>query len=116
MGDTPLEMLELRLGRQYLFVHHGDCEHVIVFTDCWLASAIDVCHRGAYPKTTFQRKATPKMCCVCNQNNAVWACHGDKLADTSPCKLCEECHYQFHYTADGDALRTDYTIFRLFSQ
>ena len=39
MEETSFEQLWLRLGKQYLFLHQGSCEHAIVFTRCSLLSA-----------------------------------------------------------------------------
>lgn len=35
LSDAPLRLMDLsvRLGEPYAFLHYGDCEHVIVFTD-----------------------------------------------------------------------------------
>ncbi len=35
MEGTRFGDLVLRLGAHYLFRHHGDCEHLMVFTDMW---------------------------------------------------------------------------------
>lgn len=33
MSDQTFNDLTIRLGAQYLFVHQGNCEHIVVFTD-----------------------------------------------------------------------------------
>ena len=33
MEGTKLEDLTVRLGYPYLFSHHGNCEHLLVFAD-----------------------------------------------------------------------------------
>lgn len=33
MGDTTFEALKLRLGYPYLYSHHGNCEHLMIFRD-----------------------------------------------------------------------------------
>ena len=33
MASTTFDTLSLRLGYPYLFCHHGNCEHIIVFND-----------------------------------------------------------------------------------
>jgi len=108
MEEATFEMLRLRLGRQYCFLHHGSCEHTIVFTACWLATAIDEQDSRLYPRLDFQRKQVTKMCSVCHNCLAAWECHGDTSADSWPSYLCETCNFQFHYDADGKLLREDY--------
>ena len=66
MDEVTFEMLWLRLGKQYLFLHQGSCEHTLVFTACWLATAADEQDGRAYPKLGFQRKMAPKMCTACH--------------------------------------------------
>jgi hypothetical protein len=116
MAGVRFSDLTIRLGRQYLFVHHGNCEHALVFTQCWLACATDVQidgGRDAYPRVVFLRRKPTLVCSVCSKMRAVWECLTDRLADVSPCYLCQVCHFHFHYTADGLAKRTDYRIFPL---
>ena len=33
MEETKFEELTIRLGYPYLYGHHGNCEHLLVFTD-----------------------------------------------------------------------------------
>ena len=79
-----------------------------------MLSDTDERRRKEYPVFAFKRKLVTKMCSVCNRSVAEWECHGDRLADSSPCHLCDVCHFRFHYDADGTALRTDYKIFKMF--
>lgn len=113
MGSTRLGELTIRLGRQYLFVHHGDCEHALVFLSCWLAGVPTAAAPplSAYPRTTFRRQQPSKQCVVCVRAPAKWEVHGDPLADANPCYLCQMCHFQAHYTAEGRSRHTDYRIY-----
>ena len=88
-------LAQLRLGRQYLFVHHGNCEHSIVFTRCWLASPLhDALAARLYPRLVFKRAQPLKTCSVCVRAAAAWEVHGDREADALPCYLCQQCHFQ----------------------
>lgn len=33
MEDTTFEMLKFRLGWPYLYCHHGNCNHLVIFRD-----------------------------------------------------------------------------------
>ena len=33
MEDTTFEKLKMKLGYPYLYSHHGNCEHLIIFRD-----------------------------------------------------------------------------------
>jgi hypothetical protein len=118
MGGVTFGELRLRLGAQYLFVHHGDCEHDVVFTRCSLSNPSDAADaaRGVpirYPRLVSERNRKRPMCVVCSREPAVWDVHGDRLADVLPCHLCQACHFQAHYTRDGEARRSDYRVYPL---
>lgn len=111
MSEVRFGDLRLRLGAQYLFVHHGSCEHSIVFTRCALPQSVD--DGRTFPSLVFERFDKPPRCVVCNRETAEWEVHGDRLADVLPCRLCPSCHHQAHYTAEGAARRRDYRIYPL---
>ena len=113
MDVTRLGELTLCLGRQYLFVHQGDCEHALVFTACWLprVPTAESAPRAAYPRLVYRRHEPAPLCSTCLRAEAAWQVHGDSLADVQPCRLCQTCHFQFHYTAEGHARRIDYRVY-----
>ena len=115
MATTTLSSLGLHLGRQYLFVHHGDCEHSVVFTRCALATSADVLGVASYPRTVWINRPIAKRCMVCCRSRADWECFSDlEEADTgAPYQLCHTCHYQAHYDQDGYGLRFNYKAFPL---
>ena len=115
MAETRISDLRLRIGRQYLFVHHGDCEHAVVFLSCWLTNlrcSSATCHAASSAaRLVYSRRVPQITCSVCLRSPAVWEVYGDKLADVAPCNLCQMCHFQYHYTAAGSAQRTDYRVY-----
>jgi hypothetical protein len=114
MADVTFGQLRLRLGAQYLFVHHGNCEHDIVFTRCMLTPAIE--RAVDFPRMVWERVSRPPPCSVCTRAPALWDVHGDRLADVLPCHLCDLCHFEAHYTTEGQARRTDYRIYPLLQE
>jgi len=111
MEGSTFGSLSLRLGQPYLFVHHGDGEHAVVFTRCALATDADTLEPGAYPQLVWEAFGLTKSCSVCSRAVATWETHDDRLADTNPCFLCQMCHYQLHYTKEGDSIRRDYKVY-----
>jgi len=101
MEETSFEQLWLRLGKQYLFLHQGSCEHAIVFTQCWMATALDERNRAMYPLLAFRRKGTHKMCGACHRFTAEYECHDDPEADAWPTYLCKGCTSHFYYDSQG---------------
>lgn len=107
MEETSFEQLWLRLGKQYLFLHQGSCEHAIVFTQCWMATALDERNRVMYPLLAFQRKGAHKMCGACRRFTAEYECHDDPQADAWPTYLCKGCTNHFYYDRDGNLLQNE---------
>ena len=70
---------------------------------------------AAYPKLVWQGKRSPPQCSVCASAGADWEVHGDTYADSTPCLLCEQCHFQFHYDAEG-RLRSRHKQFRIVAE
>ena len=44
MEDTLFLNLSVRLGQPYCYMHQGDCEHLVVFTDIRLVLITCSCH------------------------------------------------------------------------
>lgn len=111
MLNATFGAVRLRLGAPYLFAHHGDCEHTIVFTRCSLLSEPEAACGYSYPRLVWERHSPQIICTTCCRERAVWDVHDDVYADINPCKLCQVCHYQFHYTEAGVATYTGYKIY-----
>ena len=116
MEHVRLGELWMRLGRQYLFVHRGDCEHALVLTKCWLASAaaralVVAAGRLSDARLVFLRRWPPLTCSVCARTQAAWQRVGAQLADEPLCYLCPDCHSQSHYTREGVSRCTELKSF-----
>jgi hypothetical protein len=96
---TTWRALRPRLGAHYLFCHAGDCEHLLIFTDCrLLAGGLggDLLNARYYPRHVFQARIRRRRCQACE---ASWAClvvYGDRLADTNPAYFCDHCFGVLH--------------------
>ncbi|KAF9123021.1 small nuclear RNA activating complex, polypeptide 3 [Mortierella sp. 14UC] len=113
MHDTKIQDLSLRLNQPYLFVHQGDCEHILMFRDLRLFSQRhDDLNRLSYPLQVFKGKTTSHMCHMCKINKAFYVTVDDRLAGKTPCYFCEQCYDSFHYDVNGNILYDDYRVFR----
>lgn len=126
MAATPLRALTVRLNKPYLFLHQGDCEHVVIFTDVRLAHAADPQdtrlgwvmvygvwgdttasprspeHHSNYPRKVFwPANANKQMCRVCRMRVATVQTKNDPFAPSDPCHFCEGCFVPLHYKPDG---------------
>ena len=97
MTSTTFQQLLLRLHVPYVFVHQGDCEHVLIFTDIRAMHPSDPPLRSAYPKMTFRSRADKRFCQLCEVRPATLALHDDPLAFDNPMVVCSGCDQQLHH-------------------
>ncbi|KAF9550288.1 small nuclear RNA activating complex, polypeptide 3 [Mortierella hygrophila] len=113
MHDSQIQRLSVRLNQPYLFVHQGDCEHILMFRDLRLFSQRhDDLNRLSYPLQVYKGKTTSHMCRMCKINKAFYVTVDDRLAGETPCYFCEQCYDSFHYDVDGNILYDDFRVFR----
>lgn len=113
MHDPQIHQLSVRLNQPYLFVHQGDCEHILMFRDLRLYSQRhDDLNRLSYPRQVYKGKTTSHMCKMCKINKAFYVTVDDRLAGETPCYFCEQCYDSFHYDVDGNILYDDFRVFR----
>eukprot|EP00026_Physarum_polycephalum_P005168 Phypoly_transcript_05197.p1 GENE.Phypoly_transcript_05197~~Phypoly_transcript_05197.p1 ORF type:complete len:577 (+),score=165.53 Phypoly_transcript_05197:201-1733(+) len=116
MHETTFNDLSLRIGAPYLYVHQGDCQHIITITDMRLINKSDNQNRNAYPLQTFQTKIRRRKCRVCDIYPAKCITIGDKLSPENPCFYCDLCYHPLHYTEDNQLLYDDYLVFPYFHE
>lgn len=87
-----------RLGRPYLYVHDGDCEHRIIVTDI-RESAHQL---PTTVQTLWRRPPRVHPCDVCTTRHARFCTLDDPLAEASPFYYCSACHAHAH----SDSLTT----------
>ena len=63
--------------------------------------------RDAYPRVVWELPSKDATCTVCRKETAIHEIHGDHLADTTPCMMCELCYSRAYYTAEGELRRKD---------
>lgn len=98
MDDTTFNDLEIQLGYPYLYMHQGDCEHVIVFSDIRLLSSItDSLDKSDYPKIISTNRRIQTRCGMCNLNTSKWVTFGSKRLPFDPFFFCDVCFKMFNY-------------------
>jgi hypothetical protein len=119
MRIARLDALVVTLGAQNLFVHLGECEHVVVFTDLWLRTRADEPRRSAYPRLLFEARRKVERCFVCKQHAARQMTVGSssylaRLGVHNPSCFCEQCYHALHYDArDNRLLHDDFRTYEL---
>ncbi|KAJ1954965.1 hypothetical protein IWQ62_005635 [Dispira parvispora] len=104
MAQTHFRDLKLQLHTPYYFVHQGDCEHSLVFTDVRALRKSDDRNAATYPKLTFQCFLRRHKCRMCRMSPAEFVTIDDVYSGESPCFFCQNCYNLFHYDQEGKLL------------
>lgn len=104
MEEVQFADLTIQLGYPYLFVHSGDCEHLLVFKDIKLWAGRPPAY--LYPIPLRSRPATQIKCGLCHLNVAKWMTRENQRVNTNPFFFCDQCHKDFNFDQDGN-LRQD---------
>ncbi|KAJ2632931.1 hypothetical protein H4R22_000880 [Coemansia sp. RSA 1290] len=102
--------LSIRLRQPYIFMHQGDCEHVMMFTDLRLLGPQDDQNVEAYPKQIFRTRHMRHKCRMCSAYPAQYVTKNDFHSGMSPCYFCEKCYTPFHFDTEGNKL-LDHDVF-----
>jgi snRNA-activating protein complex subunit 3 len=111
MEDVTFYDLNLRVGEKYLFCHHGNCKHYIIFSEVRLLNDQDEKNANCYPMMTYQSKIRRRKCHICDICSAKWVVWKDKYTCDDPTFYCDQCYRQFHYDENGKLLYDDFEVF-----
>ncbi|VDO09037.1 unnamed protein product [Rodentolepis nana] len=102
MTDHVLGNLKITLGKPYLFLHQGNCEHIIIVTSMRLTDRTTAQSVDSYPICTGKAPQKQMSCEACSCLRAQWLVHdaGD-LLPKDPTALCITCIRYLLYTPDG---------------
>ncbi|CAL8071919.1 unnamed protein product [Calicophoron daubneyi] len=102
MDLMPLSKLTVHVGKPYLFLHQGNCEHVIIISDIMLPDR-ECCHvRSAFPILTGRCLMRSLKCIACRRLAARWmVTKARMLLPVDPCLLCDVCLRMLVYNSDG---------------
>ncbi|RIA88113.1 snRNA-activating protein of 50kDa MW C terminal-domain-containing protein [Glomus cerebriforme] len=112
MDEVTFSDLSIRLNQPYLFVHKGDCEHAIVFTDLRLWHKADGLDANAFPKATFKCRIIRHKCRMCITRPAALVTINDFMAGETPAYFCDKCYNEYHYDSNSNLLYDNYKVFR----
>ncbi|GFT96478.1 snRNA-activating protein complex subunit 3 [Nephila pilipes] len=89
--------LEIQLGYPYLYVHQGNCEHLIVFSDLQYYTHHHCSNRLAYPVHVALRPKKRILCMICHIHTAEWVVFDNKRLPENPFYFCKQCFISFNY-------------------
>uniref|UniRef100_H2YME4 snRNA-activating protein complex subunit 3 n=1 Tax=Ciona savignyi TaxID=51511 RepID=H2YME4_CIOSA len=104
MEDCTFNDLKIRLGCPYRFLHQGDCEHLIIFTDIRIFNTSDCRSRSAYPVAISRANFKTTSCKVCSYFSAKYLTRFDSLTEDDPSFFCEACFKLLHFDKHGNKL------------
>lgn len=112
METMTFKDLKLQIDLPGVFVHQGECEHLLRLRDVRLPHEFDDDALESFPMrlpNTLYRSL--RSCFICQQYTAKHVCYGDKLSVADPMFFCERCYRAAHVDADGQLTYQDFTAF-----
>ncbi|KAG8178430.1 hypothetical protein JTE90_019139 [Oedothorax gibbosus] len=97
MERTQFIDLNIQLGYPYVYVHQGNCEHLIVFSDLLMHSSHHSNNRNEYPRHAVLKQKKRTLCMVCQKHAVEWIVHDNKLLPQNPFFFCKQCFFSFNY-------------------
>ncbi|ORX55855.1 hypothetical protein BCR36DRAFT_409909 [Piromyces finnis] len=114
MDDVRFVDLSIRLNFPYLYIHHNNCKHIMIFTNVRLIHKTDDHHIRNYPKLVYKGWVRNYKCKLCSNKLAKWVTYDDLYATDNPCIWCQDCFDSFHKDKDGNFIYKDFKKLPLF--
>lgn len=119
MESTCFRDLALKVDLPGVYVHQGECEHLLRIRDARLPHELDAMSQpsGGDEASTFpMRLPNPhfrslRNCFICQQYSAKYICYGDRLGISDPMFFCERCYRAAHFNAKGELIYRDFQSF-----
>ncbi|KAI9916712.1 hypothetical protein PsorP6_018039 [Peronosclerospora sorghi] len=105
--------LDLLVDVPGVYIHQGECEHLVRLRDARLPHELDVpLSTGIFPLRLPNMLHHPlRNCLICQHFSAKFVCYGDRLAVVDPMFFCDRCYRAAHYDAKGNLLYDDFLSF-----
>ncbi|XP_055918745.1 snRNA-activating protein complex subunit 3 [Eupeodes corollae] len=97
MEETRFIDLEVSLGFPQLYQHHGNCEHLFIFSYVELLSKHTCLVRELYPLLKSVNTYNAKFCHMCGKREYAYVVKNSKRQLHDPAYLCSVCFISFHY-------------------
>lgn len=104
METTKFNELTVRIGCPYLYLHQGNCEHLLVFSDIRMVHPHDNLNINEYPCVIQRSNKRRTICRVCAYASARWRTVESEHALNSTSFFCDACFRSLHYDKDGKKL------------
>ncbi|XP_042867145.1 snRNA-activating protein complex subunit 3-like [Penaeus japonicus] len=101
MSEVTFQDLQVRLGYPYVFLHQGNCEHIVTFTDVRLHHQNDVQDPERFPLLRGQASKLSVKCMICSLNLANWIVMDEPRLPLPIAHVCHRCLKLFCYDHKG---------------
>lgn len=103
MRRTKFSDLNFRLGQPYLYLHLGNCEHLLVFSSIrTLNRKSDSLKMSDYPKFIYgENRDVKHPCHICRISRPEYLVADCIFLSETPCHLCKKCLVSFCYDSEG---------------
>lgn len=105
--------LELHVDAPGVYIHQGECEHLLRLRDARLPHELDAPKSAdIFPLRLPNPLNRPlRNCLICQNYSAKYVCYGDRMAVVDPMFFCNRCYRAAHYDASGNLLYNDFLSF-----
>ncbi|TDH72370.1 hypothetical protein CCR75_003402 [Bremia lactucae] len=105
--------LDLLIDVPGVYIHQGECEHLIRLKDARLPHEYDAStSSGIFPLRLPNALNHPlRNCLICQNYSAKYVCYGDRLAVVDPMFFCHRCYRAAHYDVNGNLIYNDFLSF-----
>lgn len=115
METTCFRDLALKVDLPGVYVHQGECEHLLRIRDARLPHEFDATSHTSdnvfplrLPNPHFR---SLRNCFICQQYSAKYICYGDRMGISDPMFFCERCYRAAHFNAKGELIYRDFQSF-----
>lgn len=112
LHETRFCDLQLLVDVPGVYIHQGECEHLLRLRDVRLPHEWDETETSSFPMrlpNTLYRSL--RNCFICQHYSAKFVCYGDRLSVSDPMFFCNRCYRAAHYGRDGQLLYNDFQSF-----
>ncbi|XP_014784368.2 snRNA-activating protein complex subunit 3, partial [Octopus bimaculoides] len=101
MEDTKFSDLSLRIGYPFVYMHQGNCEHLLVVSDIRMLHPHDSFNILDYPYLVKRPSKKRTICRICAFDSARWMTEGSVNSLEDPSFYCQVCFRSIHYDQNG---------------
>ncbi|OII73977.1 uncharacterized protein cubi_02779 [Cryptosporidium ubiquitum] len=98
MKSTKISHLKIPINSHSSYIHSGDCEHRVTFTNIRLFNPnYDSPYKDAYPIQIYSHSRTITFCEICGVNQVSKVIFNSVNLPRNPSQLCDSCTFAFLY-------------------